>query len=235
MKHYINFLILIVLFQVNEATSQSIYFERTYDTLGFYYANCIKQLPEGGYIFCGSNYSISNAQDAAIAKIDSSGNVVWAKVFGGQNTDGAISIELCNDSTYFVFGIRDNISPQQSDIWVLKLDQNGDTLYTKSILLGAGANVVRGSVATNDGGYALIGNTDTRGYGMNDFSLIKLRVLCVSVFVVEMRFFSDSSTFSIRIELSFNKSFFVCSNLACKLSKLLDNFISLVSNSNFWS
>ncbi|MBP6658006.1 MAG: T9SS type A sorting domain-containing protein [Bacteroidia bacterium] len=177
MKHYINFLILIVLFQVNEATSQSIYFERTYDTLGFYYANCIKQLPEGGYIFCGSNYSISNAQDAAIAKIDSSGNVVWAKVFGGQNTDGAISIELCNDSTYFVFGIRDNISPQQSDIWVLKLDQNGDTLYTKSILLGAGANVVRGSVATNDGGYALIGNTDTRGYGMNDFSLIKLNTI----------------------------------------------------------
>ena len=26
-------------------------FEKTYDTLGFYYANCVKQTLDGGYVF----------------------------------------------------------------------------------------------------------------------------------------------------------------------------------------
>ena len=149
-------------------------FERNYDTLGFYYANCVKQTLDGGYVFCGSSYNSATANDAEIVKIDEYGNVLWAKRYGGPAIDGAITIEVTADSNYFVFGIKDQVSATQSGIWILKLDQNGDTIFTKNIDLGSGKNYVRASTKTFDGGYALTGNTDTRGQGFDDVTLVKL-------------------------------------------------------------
>jgi len=156
------------------STFSQITFERNYDTLGFYYANCVRQTLDGGYVFCGSSYNSSSAQDAEIVKTDEYGNVMWAKKYGGPNTDGAIAIEVTADSNYFVFGLKDFVNVSQSDIWILKLDANGDTIFTKIIELGSGTNFIRGSTKTFDGGFALTGYTDTRGQGFNDVSLIKL-------------------------------------------------------------
>lgn len=149
-------------------------FERNYDTLGFYYANCVRQTLDGGYVFCGSSYNSSTANDAEIVKTDEYGNVIWAKIYGGPAIDGAITIEETADSNYFVFGIKDQVSANQSDIWILKLDNNGDTVFTKNIDLGPGSNYVKGCTKTFDGGFALTGYTDSRGNGYNDVSLIKL-------------------------------------------------------------
>ena len=170
------FALLVFVFIISSFYSahSQITFERNYDTLGFYYANCVKQTLDGGYVFCGSSYNSATANDAEIVKTDEYGNVIWAKRYGGPAIDGAITIEVTADSNYFVFGIKDQVSATQSDIWILKLDQNGDTIFTKNIDLGPGSNYVKGSTKTFDGGFALTGYTDSRGQGYNDVSLIKL-------------------------------------------------------------
>lgn len=164
------------IFSFSSVFSQ-ITFERNYDTLGFYYANCVRQTIDGGYVLCGSSYNSTTANDAEIVKTDEYGNVVWAKKYGGPAIDGAITIEETADSNYFVFGIKDQISATQSDIWILKLNNNGDTVFTKNLDLGSGRNFVRASIKTFDGGFALTGNTDTRGQGFDDVSLVKLNSL----------------------------------------------------------
>ena len=83
--------------------SQPIIFKKNYDTLGYYYSNCVRQTLDGGYIMCGSNYTTVNTQDAAIIKTDSAGNLEWIKTYGGFSTDGAITLEVSNDSNYFCF------------------------------------------------------------------------------------------------------------------------------------
>ena len=59
-------------------------------------------------------------------------------------------------------------------IVILKLDNNGDLIFTKNIDLGLGSNYVMGSTKTFEGGFALTGYTDSRGQGYNDVSLVKL-------------------------------------------------------------
>ena len=127
------FVFVLFISSFSSAFSQ-ITFERNYDTLGFYYANCVKQTLDGGYVFCGSSYNSATANDAEIVKTDEYGNVLWAKKYGGPSIDGAITMEVTADSNYFVFGIKDQVSATQSDIWILKLDQNGDTIFTKNIV-----------------------------------------------------------------------------------------------------
>lgn len=149
-------------------------FQKVYDTLGFYYANCVRQTLDHGYILCGSNYTTTNAQDAAIIKTDSAGNLEWVKTYGSFPTDGAICLETTNDSCYMVFGIKDASLSSQDDCWLLKLNWQGDTLFSKILSFGTGQNTPKFCDKTLDGNYILLGYTTVIGNGLQDIYLMKL-------------------------------------------------------------
>ncbi|KQC13113.1 MAG: hypothetical protein APR63_09420 [Desulfuromonas sp. SDB] len=54
----------------------------------------------------------------------------WSRVYGGPEDDFAYSVKQTPDGGYVVLGIR-GIYPDQS-AWLLKLDEYGDTVWTKS-------------------------------------------------------------------------------------------------------
>ncbi len=163
--------------------SQPTIFLKNYDTLGYYYSNCVRQTLDGGYIMCGSNYTTVNTQDAAIIKTDSFGNLEWIKTYGGFATDGAITLEVSNDSSYFVFGIKDDISSWQNDFWFLKLNSQGDTVFTKILSFGPGVNYPKGSDRTLDNGYVITGYTTAIGSGLHDVFLVKLDSIGNSIWI----------------------------------------------------
>jgi hypothetical protein len=109
-------------------------FEKVIDTLTSNSALCIQPTFDGGYIYCGGNYLNSN--DAMVVKLDSLGNIDWIKTYGGQNGDFGSFIEQTSDSGYILngnynFGLN-------AENWVLKLDKNGDTLWTRKYSFGNG-------------------------------------------------------------------------------------------------
>jgi hypothetical protein len=92
------------------------------------------------------------ASDAFISKLDSAGNFLWAKSIGGSNPDVGQSITVDINSTLYItgtfYGTADFDPSQQvfnlssvdsSDIFILKLDSDGNFLWAGS-LGGVGNN-----------------------------------------------------------------------------------------------
>jgi len=117
-------------------------FEKVIDTLGSSGANCIQQTFDGGYVLCGQSYFGGN--DALITKLDSLGNIEWLKIYSGPGAENAMFIEQTPDSGYLLNALYDG--GLYSKNWILRLDVNGDTLWTNTLSIGVGAtNAVYGN------------------------------------------------------------------------------------------
>ena len=93
---------------------------------------------EGTADFGNISLSTEGAQDIFVAKIDSSGNWVWAERAGGQTNDYSQSISVTNNGVYITgnfstladFGpytlSSNDIGTNQRDIFIAKLDKNGN-------------------------------------------------------------------------------------------------------------
>ncbi len=108
-------------------------FEKVIDTLGCVVANCIQETFDGGYVFCGmSSY---NGNDAVVVKLDSIGTIEWAKTYFGAGTEAAMYLEQTPDSGYIV-----NVSDfSNAKTCLYRLNNLGDTLWTKSFSAGVGS------------------------------------------------------------------------------------------------
>jgi hypothetical protein len=117
-------------------------FEKVIDTLGCVIATGIQETFDGGYVFCGM--SSFNGNDAMVVKLDSIGTIEWAKIYSGPGIEAATSIEQTPDSGFIVNAVYN--SGLNSKNWLLKLDENGDTLWTSLYTVGPGAtNVSQGN------------------------------------------------------------------------------------------
>jgi hypothetical protein len=132
------FLLLLFTFCIYFSVSAQNTFEKIIDTLGTASAACIQETFDGGYVFCG--VSIYNNNDAVIVKLDSIGTIEWAKLYGGPGMEGAMYIEQTPDSGYMVNAAYD--VGLNTKNWLLRLDTNGDTLWTKTYSVGSGATHV---------------------------------------------------------------------------------------------
>ncbi|HPA31209.1 MAG TPA: hypothetical protein PLV14_06380, partial [Bacteroidia bacterium] len=109
-------------------------FEKIIDTLGSGGANCIQETYDGGYIYGG--VCSLNGNDAIIVKLDSIGTIEWVKTYSGPSIEGVLYLEQIPDSGYMVNALYDGGANSKS--WLLRLDANGDTLWTKTFSVGIG-------------------------------------------------------------------------------------------------
>jgi hypothetical protein len=90
-------------------------------------ANAIQQTLDGGYIVLGgTNTGGSSGYDAFILKLSSNGTVEWQKTYGGSGGDTLSSIQQTQDGGYIVAGVTSSFGAPNSDVWVLKLNLNGE-------------------------------------------------------------------------------------------------------------
>ncbi|MEQ1677574.1 MAG: gliding motility-associated C-terminal domain-containing protein [Chitinophagaceae bacterium] len=112
----------------------------------------------------------------------------WAMHYGGNNVDIPYSIKFTSDGGTIVVGYTDSrsgdVSPQPNrdywDLWVLKLDKCGVIQWERSFG-GTNYESARDVVQTADGGYMVLGETNstdggvTPGFGgTKDIWLLKL-------------------------------------------------------------
>ena len=107
-------------------SSGNISWQKTYGGTSYDFAYSIQQTSDGDYIVAGEEASFGESSTAIwVLKLDSSGNVIWQKTYGGSSGDGARSIQQTSDGGYIVAGITYSFGAGLGDFWVLKLNSQG--------------------------------------------------------------------------------------------------------------
>lgn len=158
----------------------------------------LKQTSDGGYIIgAGSNSNISGDKtensrgglDYWILKLNSSGDIIWQKTYGGAQPEFDTYVVETSDGGYFVSGYSDSDvsgdktdpSNGQRDFWALKLSSTGVIVWQNSI---GGSLIDRALIGlqTTDGGFAMggfstssiSGDKTENSQGLSDYWIVKL-------------------------------------------------------------
>jgi hypothetical protein len=154
--------------------SGDVVWQKTYGGGGWDEARSIQQTTDGGYIVAGWTGSFgAGSADFWVLKLDSSGDLVWQKTYGGAGNDWAHFIQQTSDGGYIVAGYTGSLGAGSLDFRVLKLDARGDVVWQKTYG-GENSDWATCIQQTTDGGYIVAGVTWSFGAGRRDVWVLKL-------------------------------------------------------------
>ncbi|KPL07661.1 hypothetical protein AMJ86_03510 [bacterium SM23_57] len=129
---------------------------------------CVRQTTDGGYIITGSCVpnGLESHVDLLLLKTDTLGHILWTQTYGRGFVEEGLSVEQTSDGGYIiggraVSGVYPVVDPPYSDVWMLKTDSYGDTLWTKTYG-DSGTNEYCTSIQqTPDLGYIMTGTMNS--------------------------------------------------------------------------
>lgn len=151
----------------------NIIWANTYGGIGQEGINSILQTNDGGFVFAGSTSSFgAGAYDIYLSKVNSTGNILWSKTFGGGGFDGVRSLKQATDNGFILSGEYNPNGTIYWDAYLIKTDSVGILQWAKTY---GSANTDLGYdvLESMDGGFVITGSTKSFGAGGNDVYLIK--------------------------------------------------------------
>ena len=146
---------------------------KTYGAANIDYAWTIDIAVDGGFLIGAHSGSFgAGSHDIYLIKCDSVGLVEWTKVYGGGSADGAYSLQQTADGGYIVSAHTSSFGAGQHDVYLIKINNSGDTLWTRAYG-GTSGDYLRAVHQTVDGGYVLVAETFSFGAGSADVYLLK--------------------------------------------------------------
>ncbi|MHA2252645.1 MAG: hypothetical protein ACXAD7_19940 [Candidatus Kariarchaeaceae archaeon] len=139
-------------------------------------ANALIQASDGGFIFAGYTDSFGAGNDDVwLVKTDVNGNMQWNKTYGGNENDRVYDLVMTSDGGYALVGYTNPLNAINEDIYLVKTDDNGsmqwDTNYG-----GDGSERASTLVQTIDGGYIIVGHTDSFNVSNDEAYAVKTDV-----------------------------------------------------------
>ena len=133
----------------------NIVWSKTYDGKNFDEGKSVEQTSDNGFIITGCK-DCDGYSDVILIKTDSAGDTLWTKTFGGLDNDFGNYVQQTTDGGYIITGQTQSYGNGYSDIWLIKTDSAGDTLWTRTF---GGESLDGGSCVqqTTDGGYIITG------------------------------------------------------------------------------
>lgn len=113
-----------------------------------------------GFIVATSTNSYGNGYQACLMKRDSLGNFVWKKTYGSEDWEFAYDVTKTFDNGFVFCGETYTNTNGYSDVWVVKVDAQGDTIWTRTVgssLIDKGNAVIE----TSDSNIVVAGITNT--------------------------------------------------------------------------
>jgi hypothetical protein len=100
------------------------------------------------------------------------GQITFERTYGGPTADDGLDVGQTLDGGYVITGSTDSFASGGPDVFLVRTDERGDTLWTRTY--GGGA-MDRGECVrqTSDGGYVIGGSTSSFGSGRSDLYLIR--------------------------------------------------------------
>lgn len=132
-----------------------------------------RQTSDSGYVLVGYTYSFgAGSADYWLIRTNSRGDSLWGRTFGGDRSDRCESVIETLDGGFLLAGYTYSFNVSVSDIWLVKADNNGDSLWSRTYG-GSDFDNCCSIQRTSDGGYVLAGETKSFGDGNQDIWLIK--------------------------------------------------------------
>lgn len=136
----------------------------------------IKQTSDGNYILAGGTIVPTLSEGMTLTKINTLGDTLWTRIFAdtaGNNSDSwANSVIQTFDNGYLVTGFTEDFNSVDFDMYVIRTDSVGDTLWTRTFGHPVNAHDYGFSaLQTNDSNFIVFGR---QGSFNVDFYLNKL-------------------------------------------------------------
>jgi hypothetical protein len=129
----------------------------------------VHETADGGCLVIGTYTNVfrglSEDKDIFLMKTDKFGNeIAWSpKRYGTKNDDFGNSLELTSDNGYIIAGSCFDTTGTLADIYLIKTNDTGDTLWTKLIGDKNRKEEAYAVKETNDGGFILAGYSQVPG------------------------------------------------------------------------
>ncbi len=101
-------------------------------------------------------------------------NPIWNRTFGGIGTDEGWDVIGCSDGGYAIAGQSDSFGAGDMDLWVIRLDYNGDQVWAYTY---GGTDLEEGwgdIVQCSDAGFIVAGRTRSYGAGSSDVWVLRI-------------------------------------------------------------
>jgi hypothetical protein len=134
----------------------------------------VRQDNANNYLIAGrtNSYNTNFGSNMYLIKLDSNGDSLWTNTYGGDYMETATGLWLTKDNGYILSGSSNTFSNGDFDGYVVKTDNNGDTLWTNHYG-GIGIDALSSVQETSDNGYVLAGMTNSMGAGGLDMYVLK--------------------------------------------------------------
>ncbi len=161
--------VLIVLFTLSSTAlaQPEIDWSQTYGGESSEYCYSVIQTDGGGYALAGWTTSFGEGEeDFWLVVTNEDGEEIWSQTYGGEEEDICYSMVQTSDGGYALAGITQSFGEGRSDLWLVKVDEDGEVQWTLSYG-GEDNDECRSVIQTEDGGFALGGWSQSFGDATN--------------------------------------------------------------------
>jgi hypothetical protein len=159
------------------------------------------QTPDGGYAIAGgfNDWPPYFSDDFQVIKMDSLGNMEWARTYGDTAYEHPYCITLTSDGGFVIGGDEWTFMPGPSRLLLVRIDSSGEMIQTR-VFGDTGTQYSRSVIRATDGGYVVAGGmSSTYGTGGSDFLVMKLDTAgnypdCVEPYTIPSRNVSPTVT-----------------------------------------
>lgn len=128
---------------------------------------------DDGFYVAGYTNSIGNGGfDFYLFKTDLDGNLLWEKSYGGNGWERVYDAHLTRDGGVLMIGETSSNANFNQDMWFVKTNADGDTVWTKTIGSDLGLDIAKAMYPLTDSSFVIVGDSYSQ-----DSSAVKVRAL----------------------------------------------------------
>ncbi|MFC1803352.1 hypothetical protein ACFL0D_05230 [Thermoproteota archaeon] len=127
---------------------------------------------DGGYLVHGWSSSYGAGMiDFWLVKTDQNGTPQWNKTYGGTENERGVPLIKTEDGGYLLSGSTVSFGAGANDFYLVKTDVNGKLIWNMTYG-GESAETAGYLLNTVDGGYAIVGYSESFGAGSRDIYMV---------------------------------------------------------------